>query len=144
LLARRRAVRAAISAEVVSAPAVSAPNASPSASAAAPIADFANQAGGTPDASSLPTPSAPFDPSAARAALDALAPTLVDCKTSSRRSGHVKVAFAPDGSVSSAKMLWPFAGTHQGACVAGHLKEARVAPFKGSAPAFAYTFAIPR
>ena len=81
---------------------------------------------------------------AARAALDALAPTLIDCKIPSGRTGTIKVAFAPDGSVSWAKTLPPFADKARGECVVGHLKEARVPPFAGDAPAYVYSFVIPR
>jgi hypothetical protein len=81
---------------------------------------------------------------AARVALDALAPTLVDCKIASGRKGHIKIAFAPDGTVSSAETLPPFAGTPRGACVEKHLKKAHVKPFEGSAPAYIYSFVVPR
>jgi hypothetical protein len=77
-------------------------------------------------------------------ALDALSPTLIDCKIPIGRSGKIKVAFAPDGSVSSAKTLPPFAGTAQGTCVEGHLSEAKVPAFTGSGPAYNYGFTIPR
>jgi hypothetical protein len=84
----------------------------------------------------------PFDPAAARAALDALAPTLAGCKLPKGRSDRIKLTFAPDGNVSSATVLPPVAP--QGACVATRLKEARVAPFKGPAASYVYTFAGPR
>ena len=86
----------------------------------------------------------PFDRQAARTALDALAPTLSDCKIPKGRSGRIKVAFAPDGTVLSAKPLPPFAGTPRGACVAKHLRQATVPPFSGAAPAYLHTFVIPR
>jgi hypothetical protein len=98
----------------------------------------------TADLPPQPPPTQPFDRLAARAALDALAPTLVDCKIPSGRSGRIKVTFAPDGSVSSAKTLPPWADTPRGECVAAHLKEARVPPFAAGAPGYVYSFVIPR
>jgi hypothetical protein len=92
----------------------------------------------------MPPSTRPFDPVAARAALDALAPTLIDCKIPSGRSGRIRVAFASDGTVSSAETLPPFKGTPRGECVAGHLAQAHVKPFEGSAPAYIYGFVIPR
>ncbi len=97
-----------------------------------------------PHAAPPPQPTKPFDPRAARAALDALSPMLIDCKIASGRSGRIRVAFARDGSVSSAETLPPFAGTPKGTCVAAHLGEAKVLPFSGSAPAYTYGFMIPR
>jgi hypothetical protein len=94
--------------------------------------------------SSLPGPTKPFDRVAARAAIDALAPTLIDCKIPGGWSGNIKVAFAADGTVSSAETLAPFAGTGRGACVAAHLKQAHVRPFEGSAPVYVYKFVAPR
>ena len=94
--------------------------------------------------SAPPLATKPFNPIAARAALDALAPTLIDCQIASGRSGHIRVAFAPDGSVSSAKTLAPYADSPRGECVATHLSKARVQPFTGEAPAYIYGFVIPR
>jgi hypothetical protein len=130
--------------------AVAAPAASPSttasvggppstASAAIPSSSVVASTSASP-----PPPTKTFDRQAARAALDALAPKLKDCKIASGKSGRIKVAFASDGTVLSAKPLAPFAGTPRGACVAGHLKQATVPPFSGSAPAYLYSFVIPR
>ena len=121
------------------------PGPSTIASTVGPVVTSANpSASVTPDTSPLHKPTKPFDRVAARVALDALAPTLIDCKIPSGQSGHIRVAFAPDGTVASAETLGPFAGTRRGACVAAHLKEARVRPFEGASPAYVYSFVIPR
>jgi hypothetical protein len=118
-----------------------APAAAPVPSTTASIAPTASAASA---AASPPTPTKPFDRLAARAALDALTPTLIDCKIASGTTGHIRVAFAPDGNVSSAVTLAPYANTRRGECVATHLKTAHVAPFDGTAPALVYSFFIPR
>jgi hypothetical protein len=97
-----------------------------------------------PSASASRKATKPFDARAARAAIDALSPTLIDCKIPIGRAGKIKVEFAPDGTVSSATTLPPFAGTAAGACVEGHIREAKVSPFTGSGPAYNYGFIIPR
>jgi hypothetical protein len=141
LRARLRSGHPAVRADTVAAP--SAASANPS--AASPVASSANPpASAAPDAAPPLPPTMPFDGLAARAALEALAPALIGCKIPSGRSGRIKVTFASDGTVSSAKPLAPFAGTPRGVCVAAHLKEAHVAPFAGSAPAIVYSFVIPR
>jgi hypothetical protein len=89
-------------------------------------------------------PTGPFDAAGARSALNALASTLTNCKIPKGRSGRIKLTFTPDGRISSAKALAPYAGTPQGACVVAHLKDARVAPFTGRAPPYIYTFVVPR
>jgi hypothetical protein len=141
LLARRRQVDQVVGANVAPTPPVPSTSAS---AAERTVASASPPADVTPDASPMPMLPAPFNKAVARAALDAIAPTLTDCKIPRRRSGQVKVAFSSDGAVSSAKALGSFAASRQGACVANHLREARIAPFKGSAPAFVYTFVIPR
>jgi hypothetical protein len=121
-----------------------APAAAPVPSTTASIASTASAASAASAAASLPAPTKPFDRLAARAALDALTPTLIDCKIASGTTGHIRVAFAPDGNVSSAVTLAPYANTRRGECVATHLKTAHVAPFDGTAPALVYSFFIPR
>ncbi len=47
-------------------------------------------------------------------------------------SGHVTVAFAPDGTVASAEVDQPpFAGTSAGTCIADRYRKMRVPPFTG-------------
>jgi hypothetical protein len=84
-----------------------------------------------------------FDKRAARASLDALAPTLSDCRIPKGRSGKVDVVFEPDGHVSSAKPLDMYVGTFGGKCVARHLKQASVPPFLGEAKTYTHVFIIP-
>jgi hypothetical protein len=134
-------------AAITEAPSTTASVAGPDiASAAPPPTAIASAAlpSAAPQVSPPPQPTKPFDARGARAALDALSPTLIDCKIPSGRKGRIRVAFSKDGTVSSAKVLAPFAGTPGGACVAAHLGEAKVAPFVGSAPAYNYGFTIPR
>ncbi len=143
LLPRLRAARPTGSAVVV-APAAS-PSTTPSAEAPASTASAAPPASVAADAPPQPPPSTkPFDRQAARAALDALAPTLTGCKIPRGKSGRIKLAFGSDGTVLSAKPLPPLAGTPRGVCVAGHLKQAKVPPFSGSAPPYVYSFVVPR
>jgi hypothetical protein len=85
-----------------------------------------------------------FDSGAASAALDAMATKLADCKIPKGRTGRIRVVFSSTGAVSSATPLSPYAGTPEGACVAGHLKKAHVAPFSGPAAPYVYTFVIRR
>lgn len=108
----------------------------------------------SPDTSSNPVPTAtgpaaplyppgPFDRAAARAALDALAAEVTDCKVPRRRPCRVTITFAPDGTVSSANALPPYRGTAAGICVATHLKDAHITPFRGRASSYVYTFVRP-
>jgi hypothetical protein len=140
------ATQPAASASPIAVPAVapSAPSTAASAEVPPVVASAKPAPSAAPSASPTPKPTKPFDARAARAAIDALSPTLIDCKIPIGRSGKIKVAFAPDGSVSSATTLPPFAGTAAGACVEGHIREAKVVPFKGSGPAYNYGFIIPR
>ena len=84
-----------------------------------------------------------FNPRTARLALNALAPTLTDCRIQGGRSGKVEVVFEPDGHISSAKPLDAYVGTYGGKCVAKHLKNATVPPFSGEPATFTYAFVIP-
>jgi hypothetical protein len=84
-----------------------------------------------------------FRRATARAALDAHAPELTDCRIPSGRSGKVEVVFEPDGHVSSAQPLDAYVGTFGGKCVAAHLKKARIPAFGGQATTFVYVFVIP-
>jgi hypothetical protein len=85
---------------------------------------------------------APFDRSAAAAALGAV--TIEDCKTvdGPRGAGHVQVTFEPDGSAATAIVDVPFGGTAVGGCVAGRFRTARVPPFAGEPVTVGKTFAV--
>jgi hypothetical protein len=96
-----------------------------------------------PEKGSRPRTTWRFEARAARAALNALAPTLTDCRIPGGRSGKVEVVFEPDGHVSSAKPLDLYVGTFGGKCVARHLKSATVPPFAGEATAYTHVFIIP-
>jgi hypothetical protein len=146
LLPRLRQAPASPVAALSAPPAPPAPAATPTITATA-SAQESIVATAKPPASVAPSPSPgakPFDARAARATLDALSPTLIDCKIPIGRAGRIRVGFAPDGTVSSAEALPPFAGTAGGACVEGHIREAKIAPFAGSAPTYNYGFVIPR
>jgi hypothetical protein len=84
-----------------------------------------------------------FDRDAARAAIDAVAPKLGDCKLPKGKSVRVKVTFAPQGTVSSANVLAPWAA-RSAPCVAGHVKEATIRPFQGAANTAVYILAVPK
>lgn len=84
---------------------------------------------------------APFDRGAASAALGGV--NVSSCKKDQSGSGHVKVVFAPNGSVSSATVdQGPFVGTAVGGCVAGKYRGARVPPFSGSPVSVGKSFSI--
>jgi hypothetical protein len=76
--------------------------------------------------------SAPFDRGAAAAALGSI--SVGGCKKSDgpTGSGHIKITFAPSGSVQSAVVDQPpFAGTAVGGCVAGKFRSAHIPAFAG-------------
>jgi hypothetical protein len=77
--------------------------------------------------------SAPFDRGAASAALGSV--NVAGCKKSDgpTGAGHVRITFAPNGTVQSAVVDQPpFAGTSVGGCVAGKFRSAHIPPFAGS------------
>jgi predicted Zn finger-like uncharacterized protein len=87
--------------------------------------------------------SAPFDRGAAAAALSAV--NVVSCKKPDgpTGSGHVKVTFAPNGTVSSAVVDQPpFAGTPVGGCVAGKFRGAHIPAFSGGPVPVGKSFVI--
>jgi hypothetical protein len=85
-----------------------------------------------------------FDPEVARLALDAVAPTLSDCKVGKGKPPlKVKVIFAPDGTVVAAYPLPQWQGLPPGICMAKHLKEAHVPAFKGPAGTVTYVATRP-
>lgn len=97
----------------------------------------------TPKASSGGGGSSPFDRGAAAAALGGV--NVQSCKKPGgpTGSGHVKVTFAPDGSVSAAVLdddQYP--GTPVGGCVAGKYRGAHVPAFSGSSVTVGKSFTI--
>jgi serine/threonine protein kinase len=109
--------------------------------------------GGKPAFSTYPLPTTPqpdannksFRPQAARAALDAVAPTLASCKRAGgvTGSGHVWVTFAPSGDATLAVVDQPpFAGTIEGGCIAEKLRAAKMPAFEGNPGTVSYSFAI--
>lgn len=77
----------------------------------------------------------PFDPGAARSALNAAAGSASGCRQEGDPSGTatVVVTFATSGRVTSATVNGPpFAGTRTGGCIASRMRSARVPPFSGS------------
>lgn len=137
LLARgsRSAVDGAVTTASASASSITA-SAVPSASASADVPK--EPAPAAPSASQAQPALAPFDEAAARAALDAQRAPLAACKIPKTKPCRVSVTFAPDGKVTAAKPLAPYAGTPKGKCVAAALKKARVAPFEGAAAPLVY------
>jgi len=86
---------------------------------------------------------APFDRGAAAAALGGV--NVQSCKKPDgpTGTGHVKVTFAPDGSVSSAVVDGgPFPGTPVGGCIAGKFRGARVPAFAGAPVGVGKSFTI--
>ncbi|MCL2778837.1 MAG: zinc-ribbon domain-containing protein [Polyangiaceae bacterium] len=86
---------------------------------------------------------APFDRGAASGALSSV--NVQSCKKADgpTGTGHVKVTFTPDGSVSTAIVdSGPFQGTAVGGCVAGKYRGARVPAFSGGPVAVGKSFTI--
>ena len=78
--------------------------------------------------------SAPFDATAARAALVSAAGAASGCRQEGHPAGTatVVVTFAPSGRVTSANISGPpFAGTQTGGCIAGAMRQAKVPAFSG-------------
>jgi predicted Zn finger-like uncharacterized protein len=87
--------------------------------------------------------SAPFDRGAASAALGGV--SVQSCKKGDgpTGAGHVKITFAPNGTVSSAVVdSGPFPGTAVGGCIAGKFRGAHVPPFSGGPVSVGKSFAI--
>jgi predicted Zn finger-like uncharacterized protein len=86
---------------------------------------------------------APFDRGAAQGALGGV--NVQSCKKPDgpTGSGHVKITFAPNGSVSSAVVdSGPFPGTPVGGCIAGKFRGAHVPPFGGGPVSVGKSFTI--
>jgi hypothetical protein len=85
----------------------------------------------------------PFDRGATAKALGSV--TLGDCESphGPTGSGHLKVTFAPDGSVQSVLVDQPpFAGTTVGACVARKFREIHIPEYAGSAVTVGKSFVV--
>jgi predicted Zn finger-like uncharacterized protein len=101
-------------------------------------------------ASAAPPPSqaaasstASFDRGAASAALSSV--NVQSCRKGDgpTGSGHIKITFAPSGSVQSAVVDQPpFAGTSVGGCVAGRFRAAHIPAFGGSPVTVGKSFVI--
>jgi hypothetical protein len=107
---------------------------------------LANHPTPTPPASAVsPLPAAsesalkPFNQDRARAALDALAPSLAECKLPRSKPVRVKVTFAPTGSVAAASVLPPTTGK-PAACLSARVKAASLAAFDGTTTSYVHTF----
>lgn len=86
---------------------------------------------------------APFDRGAAQGALGGV--NVQSCKKPDgpTGSGHVKITFGPDGSVSSAVVDGgPYPGTPVGGCIAGKFRGARVPAFSGGPVSVGKSFTI--
>jgi hypothetical protein len=86
---------------------------------------------------------APFDRGAAQGALGGV--NVQSCKKPDgpTGSGHVKITFAPNGSVSSAVVDGgPFPGTPVGGCIAGKFRGAHVPAFGGGPVSVGKSFTI--
>ena len=99
--------------------------------------------GDAPAAAGGQPSSAPFDRGAAAAALGSI--NVGGCKKADgpTGSGHIKVTFAPSGTVTSAVVDQPpFAGTAVGGCVAGKFRSAHIPAFGGAPVAVGKSFII--
>ncbi len=89
--------------------------------------------------------SSPFDRGQAASALGGIASNLSSCKKGDgpTGSGHVKVTFAPNGSVKSVDVdTPPFSGTSVGGCVAGKFRGAKVPAFSGGEVTVGKSFSL--
>jgi hypothetical protein len=74
----------------------------------------------------------PFDPDVARVALDVTAQPLPEvCKLNKWQRAKTKITFSPEGIVTSSVAQAPYQGMAPGICVARHLKDTHIPPFKG-------------
>jgi hypothetical protein len=81
-----------------------------------------------------PAALAPFNPAAARSALERAAAAASTCRKADDPSGvaSVTVTFVPSGRATSARISGPpFAGTTTGGCIAAKMRTAKVPPFSG-------------
>jgi predicted Zn finger-like uncharacterized protein len=86
---------------------------------------------------------APFDRGTASAAIGAV--NVQSCKKDGgpTGAGHVKITFAPNGTVSAAVIdSGPFAGTPVGGCIVGKFRGPHVPPFSGGSITVGKSFTI--
>ncbi|MDB4997958.1 MAG: virulence associated protein [Myxococcaceae bacterium] len=96
-----------------------------------------------PTAEAPTSGSAPFDRGAAAASLGGI--NVASCKKGDGPTGggHVKVTFAPSGTVSTVDVdAPPFSGTPVGGCVAGKYRSAHVPAFSGGPVTVGKSFSI--
>ena len=87
--------------------------------------------------------SAPFDRGAASGAIGAVNVQSCAKPGGPTGSGHVKITFAPNGSVSTAVIdSGPFNGTPVGGCIVGKFRGPHVPPFGGGAITVGKSFTI--
>ncbi len=87
---------------------------------------------------------APFDKSAAIAALSAAAGSAQSCKTPDgpTGSGKVSITFMPSGRATNTQVSGDLAGTAVGGCVARIFRGAKVPPFAGDAVTVSKSFSV--
>lgn len=107
----------------------------------AEIGGLSPHAGDPPPGTTLP-PGPPFNRGAAAVALAAV--NVQACKKPGGPTGlgHVTVTFVNNGSVSSAVVDPPYAGTTVGACVATKYRAVHVPAFGGASVTIGKTFLI--
>jgi hypothetical protein len=101
---------------------------------AKPAAEAASKPAEPAAAEPPPAQHGPFQPEAAKAALNEAAAQAAVCRKGDDPSGSatVIITFAPSGRVTSATLNGPpFAGTATGGCIASTMRRARVPPFDG-------------
>jgi len=100
-----------------------------------------------PQASPAPAPSAePFDPDAARAALEDAASRAQSCRPPGgpHGRGRVQVRFEPSGKVGAAWLMTPlFDNTVTGSCVLMLFRRATIPPFGGEPQLVIKSFDVP-
>ena len=126
------------------------PEAAPTAAKPEPPKDFgsalaaaAGKPAETPQSTGGGGSTAPFDRGAATAALAGVNAQSCKKPDGPTGSGHVKITFAPNGSVSSAVVDGgPFPGTPVGGCVAGKFRGAHIPAFSGGPVSVGKSFTI--
>jgi eukaryotic-like serine/threonine-protein kinase len=98
-----------------------------------------------PEKAPPPDQRAPLNRASALTSLSGAANQAAGCKRPGgpTGSGTVSVTFSPEGPVSSVNVSAPFGGTPVGSCIQTVFRNARVAPFSGSAVTLSKSFRIP-
>jgi len=117
--------------------------------AAAPPTDLAGAMGAAAGKPAAPPPAAepasgaPFDRGAASGAIGSVNVQSCAKPGGPTGGGHVKITFAPNGSVSAAVIdSGPFNGTPVGGCIVGKFRGPHVPPFGGGAITVGKSFTI--